>query len=161
MTASPPTGQPPPGWTSVCDMPIRTASARWEGNLTEGSGTVSTGKGGYQGNYSFKSRFEEGEGTNPEELIGAAHAGCFSMAFSKGLADAGFTPTSVETTAKVHLDKTDAGMTVTRIDLETVGDVPGIDASDFQKIAEGAKENCPISRLLSPGAQISLNAVLS
>ena len=142
-------------------MPIRTASARWSGNLTEGSGTVKTGKGGYQGNYSFKSRFEEGEGTNPEELIAAAHAGCFSMAFSKGLADAGFTPTSVETTAKVHLDKTDAGMTVTRIDLETVGQVPGIDAADFQKLAEGAKDNCPISRLLSPGAEITLNARLA
>jgi osmotically inducible protein OsmC len=142
-------------------MPIRTASARWQGNLTEGSGTIKTGKGGYEGNYSFKSRFEEGEGTNPEELIAAAHSGCFSMAFSKGLADAGFTGTSVETTAKVHLDKTDAGMTVTRIDLETVGAVPGIDAADFQKIAEGAKENCPISRLLSPGAEITLTATLS
>ena len=142
-------------------MPIRTATARWEGNLTEGSGTVKTGKGGIQGNYSFKSRFEEGEGTNPEELIGAAHAGCFSMAFSKDLADAGFTPNSVETTAKVHLDKTDAGFSVTRIELDTVGDVPNIDADTFRKIAEGAKENCPISRLLSPGAQISLNAVLS
>jgi len=141
-------------------MPIRTASARWEGNLTEGSGTVKTGKGGYQGNYSFKSRFEEGEGTNPEELIGAAHAGCFSMAFSKGLADAGFTPTSVETTAKVHLDKSDAGFGVTRIDLDTQGDVPGIDESTFQKIAEDAKANCPISRLLSPGAEISLTAKL-
>jgi osmotically inducible protein OsmC len=142
-------------------MPIRTASARWQGNLTEGSGTIKTGKGGYEGNYSFKSRFEEGEGTNPEELIAAAHSGCFSMAFSKGLADAGFTPTSVQTTATVHLDKTDAGMSVTRIDLETVGDVPGIDAADFQKIAEGAKENCPISRLLSPGAEITLSATLS
>jgi osmotically inducible protein OsmC len=142
-------------------MPIRTASARWEGNLPSGSGTMKTGKGGYQGNYSFKSRFEEGEGTNPEELIGAAHAGCFSMAFSNGLAQAGFTPTSVETTAKVHLDKTDAGFTVTRIELDSVGDVPGIDADTFQKIAEGAKENCPISRLLSPGARISLNAVLA
>ena len=142
-------------------MPIRTSSARWSGNLTEGSGTIRTGKGGFEGNYSFKSRFEEGEGTNPEELIGAAHAGCFSMAFSKGLADAGFTPTSVETTAKVHLDKTDAGMTVTRIDLETVGDVPGIDDAEFQKIAEGAKANCPISRLLSPGAEISLSARLA
>ena len=122
---------------------------------------MKTGKGGIQGNYSFKSRFEEGEGTNPEELIGAAHAGCFSMAFSKNLADAGFTPNSVETTAKVHLDKTDAGFSVTRIELDTVGDVPNIDADTFRKIAEGAKENCPISRLLSPGAQISLNAVLS
>ena len=142
-------------------MPIRTSSARWSGNLTEGSGTIRTGKGGFEGNYSFKSRFEEGEGTNPEELIGAAHAGCFSMAFSKGLADAGHTPTSVETTAKVHLDKTDAGMTVTRIDLESVGDVPGIDDGEFQKIAQGAKENCPISRLLSPGAEITLTARLA
>ena len=132
-------------------MPIRTASARWQGTLTEGSGTIRTGKGGFEGNYSFKSRFEEGEGTNPEELIGAAHAGCFSMAFSKALADAGFPPTSVETTATVHLDKTDAGMTVTRIDLDTVGDVPGIDEAEFQKLAEGAKENCPISRLLVAG----------
>ncbi|GGQ45215.1 OsmC family protein [Couchioplanes azureus] len=142
-------------------MPIRTASARWSGNLTEGSGTVRTGKGGYEGNYSFKSRFEEGEGTNPEELIGAAHAGCFSMAFSKALADEGFTPTSVETTAKVHMDKTDAGFSVTRIELETVGDVPNVDAGTFSKIAEAAKENCPISRLLSPGAQITLTATLS
>ncbi|MEV4621786.1 OsmC family protein [Asanoa sp. NPDC049573] len=142
-------------------MPIRTSSARWSGNLTEGSGTIRTGKGGFEGNYSFKSRFEEGEGTNPEELIGAAHAGCFSMAFSKGLADAGHTPTSVETTAKVHLDKTDAGMTITRIDLESVGDVPGIDDGEFQKIAQGAKENCPVSRLLSPGAEITLTARLA
>ena len=142
-------------------MPIRTASARWEGNLTEGSGTVTTGKGGYQGNYSFKSRFEEGEGTNPEELIGAAHAGCFSMAFSKALADAGFTPTSVDTVAKVHMDKTDAGFSVTRIDLETQGDVPGVDDGTFQKIAEDAKANCPISRLLSPGADITLSAKLA
>jgi len=142
-------------------MPIRSSSARWQGNLTEGSGTIRTGKGGVEGNYSFKSRFEEGEGTNPEELIAAAHAGCFSMAFSKALADAGFTPTSVETTAKVHLDKTDAGMTVTRIDLETVGDVPGVDAEQFQKLAAAAKEGCPISRLLSPGAEITLDAQLA
>ncbi|KIR64336.1 OsmC family protein [Micromonospora harpali] len=142
-------------------MPIRTASARWQGDLTEGSGTVRTGKGGLQGNYSFKSRFEEGEGTNPEELIGAAHAACFSMAFSKQLADAGATGTSVETTAKVHFDKTDAGMTVTRIDLETVGQAPGLDEAQFAKLAETAKENCPISRLLSPGAQISLTARLA
>ncbi|MFC0507152.1 OsmC family protein [Micromonospora costi] len=141
-------------------MPIRTASARWQGNLTEGSGTVRTGKGGLQGNYSFKSRFEEGEGTNPEELIGAAHAGCFSMAFAKALADAGSTATSVETTAKVHLDKTDAGFSVTRIELETVGEVPGIDEGEFQKLAEAAKANCPISRLLSPGAEITLSARL-
>ena len=140
-------------------MPIRTASARWQGNLTEGSGTVRTGKGGLEGNYSFKSRFEEGEGTNPEELIGAAHAGCFSMFLSKLLGDAGFAPT-VETTANVHLDKTDAGMTVSRIELDTVGEVPGIDEAEFAKLAEAAKQNCPISRLLSPGAEITLNARL-
>lgn len=142
-------------------MPIRTASARWQGNLTEGSGTVRTGQGGYEGNYSFKSRFEEGEGTNPEELIGAAHAGCFSMAFAKGLSDAGFTPNSVETTARVHMDKTEAGMTITRIGLETVADVPGIDEAQFTKLAEAAKAGCPISRLLSPGAEITLTARLS
>jgi osmotically inducible protein OsmC len=142
-------------------MPIRTASARWQGNLTDGSGTIRTGKGGYEGNYSFKSRFEEGEGTNPEELIGAAHSGCFSMAFAKALSDAGFTPDSVATTAGVHLDKTDAGMTVTRIDLDTVAQVPGIDEAQFAKIAEAAKANCPISRLLSPGAEITLSARLA
>jgi osmotically inducible protein OsmC len=142
-------------------MPIRTASARWSGNLTEGTGTIKTGKGGYLGNYSFKSRFSEGEGANPEELIAAAHSGCFSMAFANGLADAGFTPTSVDTTAKVHLDKGDAGFGITRIDLETTGDVPGIDEGTFQKIAEDAKANCPISRLLSPGAEITLTATLA
>ncbi len=142
-------------------MAIRTATAQWQGNLTEGSGTIRTGKGGLEGNYSFKSRFEEGEGTNPEELIGAAHAGCYSMFLSNVLAQAGFTPDSVDTTAKVHLEKTDAGQTVTRIDLETVGQVPGIDEAEFHKLAENAKANCPISRLLSPGAEITLNAQLA
>jgi osmotically inducible protein OsmC len=142
-------------------MPTRNASARWQGTLIDGSGTIRTGKGGYEGSYSFKSRFEEGEGTNPEELIGAAHAGCFSMALSKALTDAGYPPSSVETTAAVHLDKTDAGFTVTRIDLSTTGDVPGIDGAEFGKIAEAAKANCPISRLLSPGAEITLTAALA
>ena len=142
-------------------MPIRTATAHWDGNLTEGSGTIKTGKGGYQGNYSFKSRFEEGEGTNPEELIAAAHSGCFSMAFSKTLADAGYNGTSVETVAKLHFDKTDAGFSVTRIDLETTGTVPGIDASEFQKLAEAAKDGCPISRLLAPGTESTLSAKLA
>jgi osmotically inducible protein OsmC len=142
-------------------MPLRTSSARWQGTLTEGSGTMRTGKGGLTSNYSFKSRFEEGEGSNPEELIGAAHAGCFSMAFAKALTDAGYPPSSVETSASVHLDKTDAGMTVTKIDLDTTGDVPGIDAAEFGKLAESAKANCPISRLLSPGAEITLTAKLA
>jgi osmotically inducible protein OsmC len=140
---------------------MRSATARWQGSITEGSGVMRTGKGGLEGNYSFKSRFEEGEGTNPEELIGAAHAGCFSMALSKGLGDAGHVPVSVETTAKVHLDKVDGANTITRIDLITVVDAPGLDEAEFTKIAEGAKANCPVSRLLSPGAEITLQASLA
>jgi lipoyl-dependent peroxiredoxin len=142
-------------------MPINTATARWEGNLTEGSGSMKTGRGGLQGNYSFKSRFEEGEGTNPEELIGAAHAGCFSMAFANALSQAGFVPTSVDTIARVKLEKTDSGFAITRIELDTTGVVPGVDESTFLKIAEDAKENCPVSKLLSPGADIVLTATLA
>ena len=140
-------------------MPIRTASARWSGNLTEGSGTIKTGKGGYEGNYSFKSRFEEGEGTNPEELIGAAHAGCFSMAFAHGLSQAGFTPKRVQTTAKVHLEKNPAGFSIPKIELHTEADVPNIDEASFQEQAETAKTNCPVSKVLA-GAEITLNAKL-
>lgn len=119
-----------------------------------------TGTGGLAGSYSFKSRFEEGEGTNPEELIGAAHAGCFSMAFSKVLADAGFPPNSIDTTANVHLDKVDGAFTVTRIRLDTTGDVPGITADEFSRLAEAAKANCPISRLLT-AAEITVDAKLA
>jgi lipoyl-dependent peroxiredoxin len=140
----------------------RKASAKWQGGLKDGKGTLTSSSGVLKDTkYSFSTRFENEPGTNPEELIAAAHAGCFSMAFSKGLADAGHTPTSVETTAKVHLDKTDAGMTVTRIDLESVVDAPGLEDGEMQKIAQGAKENCPISRLLSPGAEITLSAQLA
>jgi osmotically inducible protein OsmC len=142
-------------------MAIRTAKARWEGTLTEGSGVMVTGKGGLTANYSFKSRFEEGEGSNPEELIGAAHAGCFSMAFAKGLTDAGFPPTSVETVASVHFDRVDGAPTVTKIDLTTTATVPGIDNEQFQKVATTAKEGCPISRLLSQAAEITLTATLA
>lgn len=140
-------------------MPIRTASARWQGNLTEGSGTIRTGKGGYEGNYSFKSRFEEGEGTNPEELIGAAHAGCFSMALSGALGRAGHTPTRVQTTARIHLEKSDAGFSITRSELVCEAEVPGIDEAQFAEIAEGAKASCPVSRVLA-GAEITLDARL-
>jgi osmotically inducible protein OsmC len=150
-----------PACTSVALMAIRTASARWQGTLTEGSGIMRTGQGGLEANFSFQSRFAEGEGSNPEELIGAAHAGCFSMALSKALTDAGFPPTSVETTAKVHLDKVDDKQTVTTIDLITKGDVPGLDQAEFVKLAEATKEGCPISRLLSPGATITLSASLA
>ena len=142
-------------------MAIRTGNARWEGTLTEGSGVLRTGKGGLSGNYSFKSRFEEGEGTNPEELIGAAHAACYSMALSKGLADAGFTPEAIDTTASVHLERVDGKQTVTRIDLVTTASAPGMDDAEFQKVAEATKEGCPISRLLSPGVEITLSASLA
>jgi osmotically inducible protein OsmC len=142
-------------------MSIRTAAAHWDGTLTEGSGTMRTGKGGLEAPFSFTSRFAEGEGSNPEELIAAAHAGCFSMALSKGLADAGFPPVSVDTTANVHLDQVDGKPTVTTIDLVTRANVPGIDEATFAKVAEGTKENCPISRLLAPGAAITLDAALA
>lgn len=141
-------------------MPIRTASARWLGTLTEGSGTLRTGSGGFTGNYSFKSRFEEGEGSNPEELIGAAHSGCFSMALSKVLADAGYPPNWIETTAVVHFDRVDGNMTITRIHLETVAEVPNIDAAEFAKHAETAKSTCPVSRVLA-AAEITLDAKLA
>jgi lipoyl-dependent peroxiredoxin len=140
-------------------MPINNASARWEGNLTEGSGWMKTGKGGLQGNYSFKSRFEEGEGTNPEELIAAAHAGCFSMAFSNILASAGYTPNSVKTTAAVHLERVEGGFGITKIDLTTRADVPGIDAAEFEKHAAAAKAGCPVSKALA-AVEITLDAQL-
>ncbi len=106
-------------------MPTRTSSALWEGNLRDGSGTMKLGSGAFEGSYSFVSRFESGPGTNPEELIAAAHAGCFSMALSNGLSQAGFTPTSIATSATVHLDRVADGFGITKIDLDTVGTVPG------------------------------------
>jgi osmotically inducible protein OsmC len=142
-------------------MAIRTANARWEGTLTEGTGVMRTGKGGLTANYSFKSRFEEGEGSNPEELIGAAHAGCFSMALANELTKAGFPPTAVDTTANVHFERVDDKPTVTRIELVTTATVPNISDADFQRIAEAAKNGCPISRLLAPGTEITLSATLA
>ena len=115
--------------------------------------------GTYEGPYSFQSRFEEGDGTNPEELIAAAHAGCFSMALSGGLANAGYEPESIETTANVHLDKVGDGWGITNIKLETKGRVPGIDADEFQRQAEAAKEGCPVSQALK-AVDISLEAEL-
>src|SRR3954449_7508324 len=141
-------------------MPVRKANAVWEGSLKEGHGTVKLGSGAYEGQYSFASRFEEGAGTNPEELIAAAHAGCFSMALSGGLGRAGFTPDRVHTTAKVHLEKGDAGFRISRIELDTEAAVPGIDDATFQEQAETAKQNCPVSKLLI-GAEITLKARLT
>ena len=140
-------------------MPIRTASALWEGDLKGGKGKMKMQSGSYEGAYSFSSRFEEGTGTNPEELIAAAHAGCFSMAFSNGLAKAGFTPKRVSTTAKVHLEKVGEGFKITTIELNTEGDVPGIDEQKFLEVGEGAKKNCPVSQLVI-GANVKLNAKL-
>lgn len=117
------------------------------------------GSGAFEGAYSFGSRFEEGTGTNPEELIAAAHAGCFSMALSGDLGRAGFTPTRIQTTANVHLEKLDAGFTVTRIVLQTEAEVPGIDQATFDEQVEGARKNCPISRLLK-AAEIEVQARL-
>src|SRR5438874_11669077 len=125
-------------------MPTRNADATWEGNLKEGKGTMRLAGGAYNGPYSFASRFESGTGTNPEELIAAAHAGCFSMAFAHGLSQAGFPPRRVQTTAKVHLEKKGDAFAIPRIELETDAEVPGIDERAFQQQAETAKQNCPV-----------------
>jgi osmotically inducible protein OsmC len=136
-------------------MPTRNARAVWEGDLKGGKGTMKLGSGAYEGAYSFASRFESGKGTNPEELIAAAHAGCFSMAFSHGLSQAGFPPKRVQTTAKVHLEKTAEGFSIPRIDLVTEADVPNIDDDTLREQAETAKRNCPVSKLLA-AAEITL-----
>jgi len=140
-------------------MPIRSSDAQWEGTLQEGKGTMRLGGGAWEGPYSFSSRFEDGAGTNPEELIAAAHAGCFSMAFAGALGRAGHAPTRVHTTANVHLSKTDAGFRIPRIDLVCEAEVPGIDEAQFQEVAAGAKANCPVSVVLA-GAEITLDAKL-
>ena len=140
-------------------MPARTAQAVWNGDLRNGNGRMKLGSGAWEGNYSFSSRFEEGTGTNPEELIGAAHAGCFSMALSAGLAKGGFQPTRIQTEARVHLQKADDGFKIGRIDLNTEAEVPGIDDQTFRKFAEQAKAGCPVSKALA-GVQIELTAQL-
>ena len=137
----------------------RSASAKWQGSLKEGKGVISTQSGTlHEAQYSFGTRFENGVGTNPEELIAAAHAGCFTMAFSAELGKAGFTPDSIETTAVVTLDLHDKP-TVTKSHLTTKAKIPGIDKAKFDEIAAGAKAGCPISRLLA-AAEITLAATL-
>ena len=140
-------------------MPVRRSEAEWRGNLREGSGRVKLGSGAFEGSYSFPSRFEEGKGTNPEELLGAAHAGCYSMALSAGLSKAGHPPTRVHTVARVHLEKVGEGFGITRIELECEAEVPGISAAAFQEQAEGAKKGCPVSKALA-ATEISLKAKL-
>lgn len=138
----------------------RKASAVWNGGLKDGKGTISTASGVLESTqYSFGTRFEEGKGTNPEELIAAAHAGCFSMALSAQLGNAGLTPESIATTATVTMDKLDQGWTVTAVQLDVEAKIPGADREAFEKAANAAKEGCPISRLLN--AQITMNARLA
>ena len=137
----------------------RKASAVWQGGFKDGKGSISTGSGVLkETQYSFGSRFESGVGTNPEELIAAAHAGCFSMAFSVELEKAGFTPTNISTTATVALENSDAGFTITESHLDMTAKIPGIDQAQFDAIANGAKAGCPVSRLLN--AKITLSANL-
>lgn len=137
-------------------MAVRSSSAEWKGTLKGGAGTMKLGSGAWEGPFTFASRFESGKGTNPEELIGAAHAGCFSMFLSALLTDAGFTPTRISTTATVHLDD---GPVISRIELSTEAVVPKIDAAAFQKHAEAAKAGCPVSKALA-GPKIELKAKL-
>ncbi|MFN8487439.1 MAG: OsmC family peroxiredoxin [Caldilineaceae bacterium] len=138
-------------------MAVRNAEAEWKGTLKEGAGTMKLGSGSYEGPFSYVSRFEEGPGTNPEELIGAAHAGCFSMFLSALLTNAGFNPTRIHTTAKVHLG---AGPAITLIELNTEAAVPGLDNAAFQEKAAAAKAGCPISKALAGVGEIKLNATL-
>jgi osmotically inducible protein OsmC len=141
-------------------MPVRNAEARWQGPLQDGRGTMALGSGAYEGQYSYGSRFEEGSGTNPEELIGAAHAGCFSMALSGVLGRAGHTPEEIATSARVHLDKANGGFAISRVELQTRARVPGVSAEDFGRYADEAKTNCPVSKALA-GVEISLEAELA
>jgi len=140
------------------DMAVRKAEAVWEGGF-KGKGKMKLGSGAFEGAYSFASRFEDGSGTNPEELIGAAHAGCFSMALSFMLEKAGYPPQQVHTVAKVHIDKVGEGFRITAVELDTEAKVPGIDEKTFLEQAEGAKKGCPVSQALS-GTEITLKAKL-
>ncbi len=141
-------------------MPSRKAEAEWKGNLAEGGGELKLGSGAWSGPYTFKSRFEEGQSaTNPEELLGAAHAGCFTMALTAQLSRAQITPTRIHTTATVKLEKVGDAFSITSINLETEAEVPGIDDATFQKYALDAKQNCPVSKALM-ATQIHLTAKL-
>lgn len=140
-------------------MPTSKAQAKWEGTLKKGQGKMKVGSGAFEGAYSFATRFEGGKGTNPEELIGAAHAGCFSMALSLLLEQAGHPPRTIETSAEVTLGQVEGGFAITGIRLKTTADVPGMDAKAFQEQAQAAKEGCPVSKALA-GTRIELEAAL-
>ena len=140
-------------------MTVRKAEAEWTGSLREGRGELALESGAFRGPYSFRSRFEDGKETNPEELIGAAHAGCFTMALTALLARQQITPTHIHTTAAVHIEQGASGFTIPRIDLKTRATIPGLDAARFAALAADAKQNCPVSKALA-GVQISLDAAL-
>lgn len=140
-------------------MVVRTSTAEWHGRVRDGGGSVRLGSGAFEGPYSFGSRFEEGPGTNPEELLGAAHASCFSMALSLLLTEAGFTPTRIKTLAKVSIERSGEGFAITHIGLMTEAAVPGIDADAFSVHAQAAKSGCPVSKALAV-VDISLEARL-
>jgi osmotically inducible protein OsmC len=141
-------------------MAIRTATGQWDGDLRDGDGSFSSASGALDGKYSFESRFGETGGTNPEELVAAAHASCFSMFLAGVLSDGGNTPESIRTEANVQILKDGEGFTVTRIDLATVGRVPGVDEAGFEQAAQIAKENCPISKLLGAVPEMNVDAKL-
>ena len=141
-------------------MKTRTAEATWTGDLREGKGKMRLGSGACEIGYSFGTRMEDAAGTNPEELIGAAHAGCFSMAFSKGLSQAGYAPVRVHTTARVQFGFVDGHYEIPRIELDTEAEVPGIDEAEFGRLAEAARTGCPVSKALA-GVEIALNARLA
>ena len=141
-------------------MPTRNASAEWQGDFKRGGGKVAVGSGAFDLPYNFSGRFEDGGGTNPEELLGAAHAACYAMALSVGLTQAGNPPDSLSVAAKVTIDQVGEGFQITRIDLTVRGKVPGVDADGFQHAAQGAKENCPLSKALAAVKEITLDAAL-
>ena len=141
-------------------MAIRNAEAVWEGNLKDGFGKMKVGSGAFDAPFTFSTRFEEEPGTNPEELIGAAHAGCFSMFMSAQLTGAGHIPTCIHTTATVHLGQDDIGPAITIIELNTEAEIPEIDEQTFQELAEKSKKECPISKALSAVAEVTLDAKL-
>jgi osmotically inducible protein OsmC len=140
-------------------MSVRTSDAEWQGNLKEGRGHMRFGGGAYNGAFSWASRFSDGGGTNPEELIAAAQAGCFSMALSADLTGAGYKPKEIRTTAALHFDMVDGKPTITRIDLTVGAEVPDIDQATFAKIADGTRQNCPVSRALS-SVKITVDATV-
>jgi osmotically inducible protein OsmC len=141
-------------------MPVRKANAEWKGTLTDGSGTLKSETGALDGKYSFTSRFAEGKGTNPEELIAAAHAGCFSMALSGAVTKAGFNPKSIFTEDKVYIEKVGEGFKITKIEVSTEAEIPGIDSGTFNNLVEETKKNCPVSQALRATEIIMANVNL-